>query len=357
MNVKTYVVRNGYDGRKCLVHGRCCSSPYGLIATAQDLYVDGCDLFDGIQMSRSTDGGRTWAPFAVQEGLAPIVDEVGIHVGCDATPMYHAKTGKVLLLGHTACYDPKAMQPSGKKRSTFYSVYDAKENTFGRLQLLEMPAPFTVCCGNGSGQSVELENGDLLIPVYFRNEQGYYSSMALRCSFDGAQLRLLEYGNALTIPVGRGLYEPSLICHRGVYYMTLRNDECGMLARSEDGLHYSDLQLWKWEDGSILQNYNTQQHWMIVGEELYLVYTRRDADNDHVFRHRAPLFAARVEDMKLVRATEQVIVPERGARLGNFTAAQLDGKKAAVMASEWMQPRGCEAYGSDNTIFYCEIAP
>ena len=133
--------------------------------------------------------------------------------------------------------------------------------------------------------------------------------------------------------------------------MTIRNDECGLVAKSEDGLHFDDLQLWKWQDGSILQNYNTQQHWMIVHDELYLVYTRRGADNDHVFRHRAPLFAARVEDMCLVKDSEVALVPEKGARLGNFGATEYKDGKSVVMAAEWMQPRGCENYGSDNNIY------
>ena len=357
MDIRTIEVRSGYDGKTCLVHARCCQSPFGLIATAQNLNVDGCDLFEGIQMSRSLDEGRTWSEFSIQEGLAPVEDADGIHVGCDATPMYHHGTGKVLLLGHTAHYTSGSMQPDGRFRRTFYSVYEEQTNRFTQMRFLDMPKPYEAGCGNGSGQSVELENGDLLIPVYFQKEQGKYASMAIRCSFDGTQIRLLECGNELFMPICRGLYEPSLICHQGKYYMTLRNDECGCVAVSEDGLHYTELQLWKWEDGSILPNYNTQQHWMVLGEDLYLVYTRRGAENDHVFRHRAPLFAARVEQLRLVRESERVVVPQRGARLGNFTATQLENGKAAVMAAEWMQPKGCEAYGSDNTIFYSELRP
>jgi len=111
-----------------------------------------------------------------------------------------------------------------------------------------------------------------------------------------------------------------------------------------------------WQDGSLLQNYNTQQHWMTLGDRLYLVYTRRGAGNDHVFRHRAPLFAAQVENMRLLKKTEVALVPERGARLGNFGVTQLSDIRAAVMAAEWMQPRGCEAYGSDNTIFLSQVS-
>ena len=93
-----------------------------------------------------------------------------------------------------------------------------------------------------------------------------------------------------------------------------------------------------------------------MGGELYLVYTRRGADNDHVFRHRAPLFAAKVDGMRLVKNSEIAIVPEKGARLGNFGVTSYKEGGAAVMAAEWMQPLGCEKYGSDNHIYFSKIS-
>lgn len=80
---------------------------------------------------------------------------------------------------------------------------------------------------------------------------------------------------------------------------------------------------WTFDDGSELGNYNTQQHWVTHGDSLFLVYTRKGANNDHVFRHRAPLFIAKVDPEKLtvLRATEQILVPERGARLANLVSS------------------------------------
>ncbi len=351
MKCETYAIRNGYDGKKCLVHARCCYTPNIMLATAQYLNVDGCDLFSGLLLSTSSDDGKTWSEFEFQKGLSPIVEGDVITVGCDATPMHHKKTDTILLLGHTAEYKEGQLHPTGRRRHTFYSVYHKEKNEFSKMKFIQMPDGYERC-GNGCGQSVELENGEILIPVYYRkdDEPNMYV-MVLRCSFDGKDIKILEMGKPLTIHIARGLFEPSLIYHQGIYYMTLRNDECGLVARSEDGLNYTDLQLWKWDDESILQNYNTQQHWMKVEDELYLVYTRRGADNDHVFRHRAPLFAARVENMRLVRDSEFAVVKERGARLGNFCAAPFKDGKSIIMAAEWMQPKGCETYGSDNSIF------
>lgn len=357
MNIQSHAIRSGFDGKQCFVHARCCAAPFGLIATAQYLDINGSDLFSGISMSFSRDFGKNWSEFIPQAGLAPVPAEDGTLVGCDATPMYHRKTGKILLLGQTAQYPSGASAPSGKNRRTFYSVYSGAEGTFSQMKYVSIPHCYgsEFGCGNGSGQSLELENGDLLIPVYFKNSEGFFSSAVMKCAFDGSDVSFLEMGNVLTVPIARGLCEPSIVYHKGIYYMTLRNDECGCVAKSEDGLHYTDLQLWKWQDGSLVDTYNTQQHWLTLGDTLYLVYTRRGANNDHVFRHRAPLFMARVENMHLVRDSEQIVAPERGARLGNFGVTQLRDDTALVMAAEWMQPKGCETYGSNNSIFLSVI--
>ena len=352
MKIETIVTRKGFDGKKCFVHARCCFAPDVAIATSQYLDVSGSDLFSGLYMSKSYDGGKTWSEFEAQEGLKPVVKDEYITVGCDATPMYHKKTGKILLLGHTAEYQEGLKHPTGNHRNTFYSVYDEKSGCFTKMRFLEMPQGFE-CCGNGSGQSIELENGELLVPVYYTTQESPNNAkaMVLRCSFDGVDIKVLEMGKPLSFLIDRGLDEPSIVCHKGEYFMTIRNDECGLVAKSKDGLNYDNVHLWQWDDGSILQNYNTQQHWMTVGDDLYLVYTRRGANNDHVFRHRAPLFASRVENMKLVRNSEIALVPQRGARMGNFGVTRINENTSAVMVSEWMQPSGCEKYGSDNSIF------
>ncbi len=353
MKVNTTVIRSGYDGKRCFVHARFCETPEFLIATAQYLDVTGCDLFDGIYSSKSYDGGSTWTEFAPEEGLSPTVEGEYTVVGCDGTPMYHRKTGKVIILGHMAQYDKDGRIPADRKRSTWYSVYDEKNGCFSRIKFVKMPGSIPDS-GNGCGQSTELENGELLIPIYMKkpNVSDKFVSAVMRCSFDGENIELIEIGNELIFNISRGAYEPSIFFHKGIYYMTVRNDDCALWAKSSDGLHYGELCSWEWDDGSVLQSYNTQQHFMTVGDDLYLVYTRRGADNDHVFRHRAPLFAAKVNDkVQLIRESEIVVAPERGARLGNFCALSMSDGRGAVMAAEWMQPLGCERYGSNNAVY------
>ena len=112
-------------------------------------------------------------------------------------------------------------------------------------------------------------------------------------------------------------------------------------------------------DGGELGSYNTQQHWVTHGDTLYLVYTRRGADNDHVFRHRGPLFIAEVdqENLQVIRGTERVLVPERGARLGNFAA-----NETWISVAEWMQRNGRDyvipvdnAMGADNSVYIARL--
>jgi len=103
-----------------------------------------------------------------------------------------------------------------------------------------------------------------------------------------------------------------------------------------DGLHFGPIKPWCFDDGGELGSYNTQQHWLTRDNRLFLAYTRRGAGNDHIPRHRAPLFLAEVDPDRLVvlRDTEQVLVPERGATLGNFGAAPITPNESWVTVSE-----------------------
>src|SRR5262249_5241277 len=157
----------------------------------------------------------------------------------------------------------------------------------------------------------DLPDGTILLPVYHRAKDSPFArSTVLRCAFDGSKLQVLEIGDTLKRDVKRGLPEPSLAVSRGTYYLTLREADAGYVAVSKDGLHFGDLIRWTWDDGTDLGTYNTQAHWVTHSDALYLVYTRKDANNDHIFRHRAPLFIAEVDPEKLYlkRATEWMLI-------------------------------------------------
>src|SRR5690606_1926177 len=87
--------------------------------------------------------------------------------------------------------------------------------------------------------------------------------------------------------------------------------------------------------------------------------------NDHVFRHRAPLFIAQVDPdrLRVLRATERILVPEHGARLGNFGITEVNERETWVTVAEWMQTNNPYPYdysipmkyGSDNRVFVARI--
>jgi hypothetical protein len=55
------------------------------------------------------------------------------------------------------------------------------------------------------------------------------------------------------------------------------------------------------------------------------------------------------------RETERQLVPNRGARLGNFGVCHVTEDETWIIAAEWMQPEGCEQYGSDNTLWAAQL--
>ena len=79
--------------------------------------------------------------------------------------------------------------------------------------------------------------------------------------------------------------------------------------------------------------------------------TRTLLTTGHTVRYRddrEPITARR-------RETERELVPNRGARLGNFAVCTVSPNETWVVVAEWMQPVGCERYGSDNTIWAARI--
>ncbi|MCX6624224.1 MAG: exo-alpha-sialidase, partial [Acidobacteria bacterium] len=110
----------------------------------------------------------------------------------------------------------------------------------------------------------------------------------------------------------RGLLEPSLALHGGRYFITVRaEDQHGYVASSADGLDWSRMKAWAWDDGEVLTMSTTQQHWLPHRDGLFLTYTRKDAANVNVMRWRTPIYVARVdpERLCLIRASEKVVFP------------------------------------------------
>lgn len=307
----------------------------------------GSDFFTGLSTMRTDDLGGTWTGPDERPELGWRDAPNGITVGvCDFTLGWHAPTGKVLGIGHTARYTKKGFAGFGHRRDTTYCVHDPKTGTWTPWTVFAFPdTPDDKYYFNGvHGQWLTEPDGSILAPVYFvPPDKGFMlTGIVVRCAFDGSKLTYVEHGNELRHDVRRGLYEKSLTFYDGRYFMTIRNDEKGFVTTSEDGLDYGPIKPWTFDDGSDLGSYNTQQKWVTHSDGLFLVYTRRGAGNDHIMRHRAPLFMARVDPDRLciIRDTEMVVVPEKGKALGNFDATAINERET------WITVAGANAYCS-----------
>lgn len=365
----------GFDRKMCWVHARAGAMPGKegpvVVMTTQKLQLSGSDIFYAIHSLQSEDLGATWTDPVEQPTFARVPfsykekKDLEMTV-CDFWPKWHRKSGKLLGTGHTVVYENNRVMHV-RPRATPYAVYDPDTNTWSTWKTVELPEdPKFENAGAGCVQRTDLENGDILLPIYFKAlEAPHYSVTVLRCRFDGEEMTYVEHGSELSIPIKRGLYEPSVTQFGDRFFLTMRNDDHGYVSVSDDGLHYSEPKKWTFDDGSDLGNYNTQQHWVSHSDALFLVYTRRGADNDHVFRHRAPLFIARVDPDKLtvIRESEQILVPEKGARLGNFGVTEVSPGETWVTVTEWMQAPGPNYHdptplikrGADNRIWVARL--
>jgi len=366
-----------YDGKRCWCHPRAGIVPGAgnggsprVVMTMNTLDVAGSDVFKGVFGMRTDDLGKTWTEPRKLAALAPRHETIDgqkrpVAVS-DFWPRWHAATKTLLGTGHTVVYTTDWRVAHPRPRHTSYSIYDSKANEWATWQKMEMPdADKFHDAGAGCVQSFHETDGSILLPIYFRPTGKNSRVTVTRCQFDGQALRFQRHGNELFIDdKTRGLHEPSLTRFNDEYFLTIRNDKRGFVTRSKDGLHFAPIQTWKFDDDTDLGNYNTQQHWVTHSDGLFLVYTRRGANNDHVFRHRAPLFMAQVDPKRLrvIRKTEQVLVPERGARLGNFGVTEVSKDETWVTVAEWMQKWGPDyvlpvdnKYGSDGSIWVARI--
>jgi hypothetical protein len=357
------VISEGYEPPTCWFHPRAGAipgpSPH-VVLTMQKLNLQRSDVFYPIASRVSSDLGKTWTPIVEhtqtlgRHSLGGNREE-GI---CDFTPKWHARTGKLLGTGHTVIYaDDKLVVE--RPRDTIWSIYEPATKTWTSWVKLPLPRePRFANAGAGSTQRVDLENGDILLPIYAKeiSAKSYFTTV-LRCRFDGNKLTYVEHGSEHTVPVDRGLYEPSLARFRGKFFLTMRNDRAAYVATSADGLNFNEPRKWTFDDGADLGSYNTQAHWVTHADGLFLTYTRRGAGNDNVARHRAPLFIAQIDPEKLVvrRATERVLVPNKGAQLGNYAVVDVNDRETWVTTSEGMSPGNPAQYGANGRVYAARV--
>ncbi len=268
----------------------------------------------------------------------------------DVSPAWHEETQTILCTGKTFfSYAENSDKKEAKKgrvdienlQEVAYAVYNKNQDNWSKVKNVVLPDKLEngddfFCANAGCTQRVDLPNGDVLLPIRYKKD-GKYVSTVIQCSYDGDSLKYEKHGTLFTISGGRGLYEPSICKYDGSYYLTMRADNSAYVSKSSDGLQYGVLKEWKFSDGTVLGSHNTQQHWISNKHGLFLVYTRKGANNDHVFRNRAPLFIGQVDPDSLfvLKETEKVImpIPPNNGGLGNFGITYINEDESWVTAS------------------------
>lgn len=352
----------------CWFHPRVAAFPGArpgdaprLICTLQK-HLRASDHYSGLYVMRSDDMGRTWTAPQLPAALDWKTENGETIAVCDVTPGWHAPTGRLLAIGTKLRYSQSGEQLLDRPRShqCAWAAWDPELDEWTPWQMLELPEESDrhYLVAAGCVQWLVRPDGDLLLPLYIRGPAGEdYSSAVYRCRFDGQQLQLVSAGGVLSKPGGRGLVEPSLAFFQGRYFLTLRNDAGGYVSVSEDGLKFSEPRPWKFDDGSDLGSCNTQQHWLVHDRALFLCYTRRGLNNDHIPRNRAPLLMAQVDAaaQTVLRSTERVLMPERGVMLGNFGAAAITAEESWVTDAEYLMAERPHARGADGSVFAARV--
>lgn len=364
-----------YDGDDfCWFHPRVATVPIihtggfprVLMTVQKHLMVS--DYYSEMYISYTDNGGTTWTePQSVPE-LGWVKDEKGYTVSvCDVTPGWHPQTKKYIAIGIRLRYDKNGHQvrESNGCLEGAYAIYDPGKNQWTEWLTLELGGELkdTFSIMPGCTQWIVEPDGTILLPIYFartkEDNNKNYSATVLRLKFDGEKLIYMGNGNIITHDVPRGMCEPSIAKYKDRYYLTLRNDERGYVTWSKDGLHYEPIRPWVFDNGTDLGSYNTQQHWAVHSDGLFLVYTRKGANNDHIIRHRAPLFVAQVntdkDEVCVIRKTERIVLPERGAEMGNFGVTAVSPEETWVTVGEGMFSKGAKERGARGCVLVGRI--
>lgn len=364
------VVKQELDPGFCWFHPRVAAVPGGgqdgqpLVVLTLQKHLIADDHYSGLYYMTTSDLGKTWTGPTLPKELDWQAGENGETIAvCDVTPGWHSPSRRVIAIGTKLRYSQAGAQLLDKPRShdCAYAVYDPQSDKWTPWKMLDMPlgdGDRFYQLAPGCVQWLVKPDGVLLIPVYYQGpDGGAYSVTVVQASFDGTALKYVAHGNELHLNDVRGLAEPSLAFFQDKYYLTVRNDLRGYVTTSDDGLKFSPLQPWKFDDGSELGSYNTQQHWVEHSAGLFLVYTRRGANNDHIARNRAPLFMARIDPGKLlvIRESEKALIPERGVMLGNFGAARVTENETWVTDSEFITGGKAHPRGANGSTFAARI--
>ena len=352
MKIECSVIWDNCDGsgttwffpRYCrLGDGSCFMTVQGI--EESDYYTPVCEsYFDG----------EKWSYPQVLDGFGWRLCRENIYEAFgDFVPYYHAPTDTVLMTAINFYYKDGMLYDTlgdfcdtrvpDLKRYSAWSARNNKGEWSTILEKIKIPGMDGSIYSCGCSQWVFKGDHDVYIPFSY----GFIDRrdrMVCVCRFyyDGKELRFIEKGNTLEFPCNRGLLEPSVIEFGGGFLMTVRTEDGKAYhSRSEDGLHWESLEAWTFDDGNILETESTQQHFLVCGQRIFLVYTRKTDYNTGMLRFRAPLFIAELnEKLEMIRDSEQIIFEYedngegKSPGFGNFHIVTLDERQAIIGCTE-----------------------
>jgi hypothetical protein len=343
-------------------------NPARIVVTVQEIEQGGAHGYRDLFITETTDGAKSWSePKHIDSLKRKFYDDGIERVFGDVCPQWHAATGKLLLTGKCFGFLANPVKDKAKddrsKERVAYAVYSPDTRQWSGMKIMAMPVKdhegaVILEPNAGCHQRVDLANGDILLPVRYRKDASkrVYTTIVARCTFDGETLTYREHGSEFTITPPRGLFEPSVCFFGGRYFLTMRAEDSGYVARGKDGIHYEPFVEWKFDDGTVLGSANSQQHWITHGNKLFLIYSRRGANNDHVFRNRAPIFIAEVdpETLRVRRSSEQIVLPEAGLDLtAGFAPVDVTGNETWIVTAEGGFPK--DRQNENNRVLLAKI--
>lgn len=355
--IRVEVVLQGRRNNQCWFAPKMAVVPGTDAAAPPDVFVRvsqlvGNDMGVG-HLVHTADLGASWTPPMESMTLLGVPREDHFFEKPGVAPFYHRATKRLLGLGATAFTRDEGTHPAFKMEKiagrecplpnrVVMAEWDFARGDFKPWQAISLPGEFARWHRVHWLQvQHEFPDGSVLVPFYLRErvDDPFTAVAVMRAEITGSGLACREIGNLLRVDADRGLAEPSVVFFRDRFFLTIRHDRRAYVAAGEDGLHYGEPVPWRFDDGAELGNFNTQQHWLARGGELFLLYNRKSELNNGVFRCRAPLYIARVDpdNLRVVRGSERIVFPEKGARMGNFSVANVTGREAWVFTGEWLE--------------------
>lgn len=364
--IERQVVLNGRRNNQCWFSPSIAAIPtqagMQVVINAHQLTGNDCGPMHTIV---SEDMGQSWSPPFESQAFhkIPMEDDVFETVHTIGL-LHHRKSGRTFTFGGTHFIrdntlntrDPRFknewfLLDKDMESANAVAFWDQRKRDYTPWRRLEVPqfrqagqCPWFF----GLNQCCEMADGSILMPLSAGRADKTASVTTIKLQIDGDQVKVTQAGSQ----IGHKLYEPSIVEFEDRFHLTIRSEQRdGRMyhSTSTDGLTWSEPIAWQWDDGMPVETANTQQHWMKLGGVLYLVYTRKSELNNGVFRYRAPLYMAQVrvtDRPRLVRESEQIVFPEKGARMGNFSVCSISEEESWIVTGEWLQ-QWIEGYRPD----------